>query len=58
MTIDRHIELFVQQAAWLEAENAREMNRPRPRRKRFVEIRVRNGQLSREFAKFMEAHQL
>lgn len=58
MTIDQHIHLFVQQAAWLEAETCRELARPLPRMKRILDIRARNLQLNREFERFKQIHEI
>jgi hypothetical protein len=57
MTADEQIKMFVNQAAWLEAEYERAF-RPRiVNWKRIAEILARNAQLTREFLNFMETQE-
>lgn len=56
MTIDKQLEMFTAQAAWLEREYSRLLRQRKVRWDRLAELRMRNAQLTREFFRFMENH--
>lgn len=57
MTSDENIRMFVNSAAWMEAEYSRLLRQRVVRWDRLAELRVRNVQLTREFLKYMETHE-